>query len=181
MFRFKIILISAVIILFITESCDEALNPMLKNQANSDDSAVITSGPSSLAKATTVMTKDTINEYWRLWGECLSETLAIYYSDELIAHTTIDNKGGYHTVMHWRPINTIAYGVESGNSWIPVGAVPIIQHYGKVGEVFTQSGCYNWKAQQKGPSLIEPWTLHYTVNANGVMTVNREVYRFICK
>ncbi len=82
--------------------------------------------------------------------------------------------------MHWRPINTIAYGVETGNIWITVGAVPILIILAKSGN-FTDAGCYDWKAQQEGPSLIERWILHCTVNANGIMTVDREVYRFICK
>jgi len=159
--------------------CQEGSNPI--ENPTSTIIAPAENPVDGLAKATTVMTKDTINEYWQLSGECLNEYLDIYYSDELTAHTTIDNAGGYHTIIHWRPINTIAYGVESGDIWMPVGAIPIIEHSGKVGEVFTEAGCYNWKAQQKGPSLIEPWTIHYTVNANGVLTVNREVYRFICK
>ena len=179
MLRSKILIFITTLVFIWMGGCQEGSNPV-ENPISTITTPLETPFI-GLAKATTVMTKDTINEYWQLSGECLNELLDIYYSDELRVHTTIDNQGGFHTVMHWRPINTIAYGVESGNIWIPVGAVPIIEHSGKVGEVFTEAGCYNWKAQQEGPSLTEPWILHCTVNANGVMTVNREVYRFICK
>ena len=129
MFKFKIMTIFALVFLFITESCNDSLNPLSDNLVNNDDTAVITSGPSSLAKAMTVMTRDTINEYWRLWGECLNEDLDIYYSDELIAHTTIDNAGGFHSVMHWRPINTIAYGVESVQGKIETEVFNAVQRW----------------------------------------------------
>jgi hypothetical protein len=166
----------ATLIVLLVWSCQNSIDPDEMSQADQTETGM-------LAKASTFMSKDTVVEYWYLSGECLEEMLHIYYEDELMIHTTIDNKGGYHAVMRWRPINTVAYGEDSGGEWRPVGAIPIIEHSGKIGQkyIFTQAGCYNWKAQQKGPSLIEPWTIHLVVNADGEVIVNREHYRFICK
>jgi hypothetical protein len=140
------------------------------------------SSTNGLVKATTFKSKEVIEEYWFLTGECLGEMLHINYRDELLLHTTLDGKGGYHMMMRWRPVGTVATGAVTGRVWKPVGAAPIIEHSGKIGQkyIYTQAGCYNWKAQQKGPNLTEPWTIHITVNADGETIVHREIYRFIC-
>jgi hypothetical protein len=137
----------------------------------------------TFAKASMFTSRDTLVEDWYLSGECLGEMLNIHYVDELIVRTKIDGQGGYHSFIHWRPIATVAIGEDTGGEWRPVGAVPIIEHYGKLGEkyILTSAGCYNWKAQQDGPNLIEPWTVHITVNADGETIVSKEHIRFICK
>ena len=147
--RLLIVLIMAFVIsVFFIFSCENATKPTEVSQT--DQSEIV-----PLAKASKTMSREIVEEDWYLPGECLGEMLNIHYVDELTVRTIIDGKGGYHSFVHYRPIATVAIGEDTGREWRPVGSVPIIEHYGKLGEkyILTSAGCYNWKAQQKGPNL----------------------------
>ena len=136
----------------------------------------------SFSKATVVNLKFTDPGSWTAWGECLGEWLYIEYSDYYNIHTTLDGNGGFHSVMHIRPVAPyLATGLTTGRTWIPVGSVTIMEQSGGVDSIYTWAGCWVWRCQQPGePNLQEPWTIDITVNANGEVTANKETIRFIC-
>ena len=169
------IVVFCVIFFFCFLGCEQGLAP--ESTSGEDELS-----DQYLAKATTFMSRELIEEYDYLSGECLDEMLHIYYRYEQLIHTILDGKGGFHAVIRYRPIGTVAYGADTDRVWRPVGAISVIQHSGKLGEkyILTSAGCFNWKADQKGPNLTEPWTVHLTVLTNGKVTANLEFIRFIC-
>ena len=174
---FKLSLVSLFLLIFtiLLMNCQDATMP--EEISNSTQT-----GAHSFSKATVVKTTFIDEGYWEAWGECLGEMLGITYRENISTQTILDGHGGYHMIMQVRPLDPyIAVGLTSGRQWSPVGHFAMIEHTGNVGQVSTMAGCYNWKSQQIGePNLTEPWEIHFTVNANGEVTANKEHIRFIC-
>ena len=164
-------LVLAVAVFFM--SCEEATMPLQVTET-------ATEGDFNLAKTNIIFSRDTVEYNSVVSGECLDEPLDVDWAYFLISRVKILNDGRVHAFIQIKPWRVIATGVNSGNIWHGVGAIPMIDIEGKVGHVYTSAGAAVWLSQNHTQNLVEPWTIHFTVNANGEVTVDKETIRFIC-
>ena len=134
----------------------------------------------NLTKPVVVFSRDTVEYNDVVSGECLDEPLDVDWAYFVISRVMILNDGRVHATIRIKPWRIIATGVNSGNIWNGVGQVPMIDIEGKVGHVYTRSGAAVWLSQNHTGNLVEPWTIHFTINAKGEVTVDKEEIRFRC-
>ena len=165
------LLVLAMAVFFI--SCEETTMP-------EQISGTGTEGDINLAKPTVVFSRDTVEYNSVVSGECLEELIDVDWAYFVISRVMILNDGRVHAIIRIKPWRVTATGVNSGNIWNVVGQVPMIDIEGKVGQVYTRSGAVVWLSQNHTQNLVEPWTIHFTINANGEVTVDKETIRFRC-
>jgi hypothetical protein len=172
----KVFLFLTLILLFVLtlQTCQESTDLVTTPTQDSNEST-------ALSKATVVKTYDTF-----LWddtvdGFCLGEDLIAYGTFETYAQTVLDGSGGFHTVIRWRALDVLVTGINSGNSWYPLYSDVFVSRSGKVGEMIKETYNGVWKGNQPGPDLLEYWRMHMTVNAKGVVTVQRDNFYFECR
>jgi hypothetical protein len=114
-------------------------------------------------------------------GECLEEQLQMNVSYDYLMHSTLDANGGYRVLMHMRPVDGVATGVESGGTWSSVGTNKWKDMWLRSGETHVISGTEHWHANQDGPDLIEHWQFTTRINADGEVKFDKAVIRITCK
>lgn len=104
----------------------------------------------------------------------LSGTLHVLF------HTTLDGRGGFHAKSHFQPQGVTGIGLTTGDVYQGTG-VTQEQLTGAVGEEYTRID--NFRLIGVGPdnNLLIHDTLHFTVNANGVVSAYVSNYSVECR
>lgn len=89
----------------------------------------------------------------------------------ILFRTTIDDNGGFHSMVHFQPQGISGTGLTTGDSYQATGET-LETFNGKVG--FEDTYVNNFKIIGQGPgnNFLVHNTIHFTVNANGEVTAD---------
>ena len=107
------------------------------------------------------------------FSECAGEELHFTGAFHLNIHTVIDAKGGFHSVFIANDHSISGIGLTSGIKYHEVGATTEV--FNVSGDFAPQEGTItstlNFIGQGPGNNAINRFHFHYTINANGITTV----------
>lgn len=93
---------------------------------------------------------------------------------------TVDNKGGFHLKTHAQPQGLSGVGLVTGDKYQATG-VTQDQTNVKAGQTYTYVNNFRMIGQGPGNNYTVHTTFHYTVNANGELTVVHDNTKIDCK
>ena len=110
------------------------------------------------------------------------ESVELDVREQIVAHESTDSQGRTHVHFIINDKGTTGTGLTSGTRYHQVGATrendllvedaPVVVSFANV---------LNLVGQGQAPNLLVHETLHLTINANGVTTVEREIQRVECR
>ena len=107
------------------------------------------------------------------FSQCAGEELHFTGAFHLNIHTVIDAKGGFHSVFIANDHSISGIGLTSGIKYHEVGATTEV--FNVSGDFAPQEGTItstlNFIGQGPGNNAINKFHFHYTINANGITTV----------
>jgi hypothetical protein len=96
------------------------------------------------------------------------------------AHTTFDNRGGWHSMYHVVSKNLQGVGLTSGDKY-QGKYVYRGSFHAKKGYTDTFKDSFKLIGQGPGNNLMYSFQWHITVNANGEVTAVVENWKWVCK
>jgi hypothetical protein len=116
---------------------------------------------------------------WTTTIPCSGETIVLEGFMHHKEAVTNDGAGGYHVTISDHPMGL--QGVDTaGNKYNGVGGTRWTENV-KVGEVYTYVNVYRMIGAGKAPNFSVHETYHYTINANGELTVDFVKAKTVCK
>ena len=107
------------------------------------------------------------------FSQCAGEELHFSGEFHINIHTVIDAKGGFHSVFIANDHSISGVGLTTGIKYHEVGATTEV--FNVSGDFAPQEGTgtftLNYIGQGPGNNAINRFQFHYTINANGVTTV----------
>jgi hypothetical protein len=97
----------------------------------------------------------------------------------VLTHITA-NKNGFHIKSHFQPQGISGTGQTTGDKYQATGVTQDQFNLGP-GETFTSINNFRIIGQGPGNNLLVHSTFHYTINANGELTVVVDNFRAECK
>jgi hypothetical protein len=123
-----------------------------------------------------------IEETFTAFQECAGEELEFHIREQLVVHESVDAQGKIHFHSVINDKGTTALGLTSGAQYHQVGAT---RETDKVVESFpviiSFVNVFNIIGDGSAPNLTIHETFHLTINASGVVIVERETQRIECK
>lgn len=101
----------------------------------------------------------------------------------ILEHTTTDNNGGVHVVLHYQPKGVKGTGQESGDTYQGTGVTKTSTNVTGAGLPYEFTDVTNFRIIGPGPgnnSLVHV-TIHFTINANGETTADVVNAKVECK
>ena len=111
---------------------------------------------------------------------CSGEAVHIFGTLDLIAQTTTDSTGGVHAVFHITPHLTVR-GVTSGLIYHTAGPLQTVANTNGDQSEFQLINVIVLISPGSIDNLVLHETVHVTVNANGVTTVEFDDFRADCR
>ena len=112
-------------------------------------------------------------------NDCNGEDVNFTGEEHFVFRATLDGSGGIHLAVHSN-IHVTGTGVTTGAKY--TGSQEVNEHLNLVG---AQNGnltiTFRLIGQGKVPNLLANVTAHFTVNANGNVTVDRTDIRVVCR
>lgn len=98
----------------------------------------------------------------------------------ILLTTTLDGKGGFHAKTHFQPQGLVVIGETTGDIYRATGVTQ--DHFnGKVGVTYTYVNNFRMIGPGPGNNLLIHTTYHFTVNADGTVTVEHDNSSVVCK
>lgn len=115
--------------------------------------------------------------------ECLGEEIRVDYREQLVEHELVDAQGRLHIHTIINDKGSTAVGLTSGTTYHQVGAtkendIIIVEPLPRVASFVN---VLNLIGQGSARDLAIYESFHLTINATGVVTVDRETQRITCK
>jgi hypothetical protein len=95
-------------------------------------------------------------------------------------HVTEDGKGGLHVKSHVQPQGLTGLGGTTGAKYQATGVTQDQQNV-KVGQTYTYVNNFRIIGQGPGNNFLVHQNVHVTVNANGQITAEVDIFRAECK
>ena len=109
------------------------------------------------------------------FSECAGEELHFTGDFHFMFHTVIDAQGGFHSVFISNDHSLSGVGLTTGVKYHEVGAfTEVFNVKGDAPQEGTITVTLNFIGQGPGNNAINTLKFHYTVNANGITTVEFE-------
>lgn len=142
----------------------------------------------SFGKATVVTSNDKLDTNILVWIPCAlggaGEFVLLTGTLHVTTHTTIDSANNVHVSAHFQPQKLKGVGQTSGDKYNGTGVTRWNYKFGGVNfPLYIMSEVNNFKIIGQGPgnNYRVHWTLHITINANGIMTANVSNVKIDCK
>lgn len=116
---------------------------------------------------------------WTAFIPCNGETVVLEGYMHIKFAVTVDGAGGFHVTQSSQPMGLQGVG-DQGNKYNGVGGTRWTMNM-KVGEVYTYVNVYRIVGAGKAPTFSVHQTIHYTINANGVVTAQVDNLKTYCK
>ena len=126
-----------------------------------------------------VLVNEKIPVTWMVVIPCSGEMVVLEGFMHHKEAVTNDGAGGFHVTISDQPMGLQGVGTF-GNKYNGVG-VTRSTHNMKVGEVYTFVNNYRMIGAGKAPNFSVHETVHYTINANGEVTVDFVKAKITCK
>ena len=111
---------------------------------------------------------------------CSGEAVHIFGTLDLMAQTTTDSNGGVHAVFHITP-HLAVIGVTSGHVYHTAGPLQTVTNTNGDQSEFQLINVIVLISPGSTDNLVLHETIHVTVNANGVNTVEFDNFRADCR
>ena len=111
---------------------------------------------------------------------CAGELVRLFGQVNLVSHQTYDGNGGFHVKVHTNPMGVRGFGLTSGTPYRGTGVTQWVQNV-KVGEQYTFINNFRIIGRGSGNNFMLHQTIHYTINANGELTVDFSKISTSCK
>jgi len=112
---------------------------------------------------------------------CSGEDVHIYGPLDGLAQTTIDDRGGIHSTLHFTP-HVTAIGLISGDTYRAVGPAQIVMNIsGPNQTVFALVDIIRVTSPGSAGNLTLTHTVHITINASGETTVEFDNLTAACR
>jgi hypothetical protein len=116
-----------------------------------------------------------------LFLPCVGD-VELQFREQIVVHESVDAQGKIHFHIIINDKGTTAVSLTTGASYHLVGAQRETNKFVESSPVMISFGnIFNLIGQGSAPDLILHETFHLTVNATGVVTVERETQRIECK
>ena len=93
---------------------------------------------------------------------------------------TFDRNGGVHIKTHFQPQGLTGVGLTTGEKYQATG-VTQDQFNAKLGQTYTLVNNFRIIGQGPGNNFLVHETYHFTINANGTVTVGHDNFTVDCK
>jgi hypothetical protein len=115
--------------------------------------------------------------------ECLGEEIQVNFREQLVEHESVDAQGRLHIHTVINDKGSTAVGLTSGTTYHQVGATKDsdILVVDLQPRVVSFVNVLNLIGQGTGPNLLIYESFHLTLDATGVLKVERETERIACK
>jgi hypothetical protein len=146
-----------------------------------DESPAAPAPPASdgiLASVVKIPIEETITQF----EACAGEVVEFHLREQVITHLTFDAQGKVHFHSIVNDKGTTAIGLTSGATFHQVGATRETDKFvGDLPAVISFVNVLNLIGEGSVPDVRIHETFHLTINAQGVVTVERETQRITCK
>ena len=98
--------------------------------------------------------------------------------------TVLDGHGGVHFSSHWNWANFTGTGLTSGDTYVVTQTFSHTEHdFVRANEIESFTLIFNFHLVSKGSgeNIHIKGVNHYTINANGEITVDKATFRVVCK
>jgi hypothetical protein len=154
--------------------------------SNPLDAPLPESGPTTLAKATTVTDNFSIPVSIQVFVPCAAggagELIEVSGPLHIVSHTTV-NENNFSTKIHFQPQGLSGTGFTTGDKYQGTGVTQ--EHFGGsfVNGQFSDTFVNNFRMIGEGPdnNFTVHETFHVTVNANGTLTAFVDNFKTDCK
>ncbi len=109
---------------------------------------------------------------------CAGETIHFTGFLHVATHETVDDTGGVHFTIHFQEHLT-GIGLTTGVKYESIGGTQ--DNYGNVGSEETSITRFRLISQGRGPNIQSTNSFHFTINANGDVTVSWSKFSFECQ
>ncbi len=98
--------------------------------------------------------------------------------------TVLDGNGGFHFSTHWNWANFTGTGLTSGDTYVVTQTFSHNEHVSSLEndvETYTLIFRFHLVSKGSGESIQIKGVNHYTINANGELTVDKATFSIVCK
>jgi hypothetical protein len=108
------------------------------------------------------------------------ENVEFFGTLHILFRYTLNKNGIYSLESEHNPNHLMGIGLSSGEKYVGTGITQFHQITGKINEAYTFTDNFRLIGQGPDNNFTVKETLHYTVNANGKMTVDVDNYSEEC-
>jgi hypothetical protein len=122
-----------------------------------------------------------------LWNPCAGEEIRLEGYLQFVSHTTVDDNWVIHSQMHVTPQNVVGEGLSTGAEYRFSGVVNIDENFHWLpesdtsAETFTLIDQHRFIAKGVSENTVMQESIHFTIDANGELTVLRHDEKLICQ